>query len=607
MPRPIHHPVTSTVDRADAGLRNATSGQAGSARRVHAAVLILLVVLAVVGGWAGRASAHAALESSDPVDGSVLDAGPTAVKMTFTEGVEVRADGVRVLDAAGERVDAGRATASGTTVTAPLRSGLVDGGYVVAWRVVSADGHPVSGAFRFSIGVRSEVGADVAERAFASASDDRDEWAGRALRALTYLAVLGVSGAVVVGGGLRREDEPTPVNRAVGALAGVGIFAAAAQIPFQASLVSGQGLGSVSDQGVLKLALSDGFGWSILAVCLGLLSVALTTGLPFRAAVRVTATGGAVLAPLGLVVTGHTRTMSPAALGYLADLIHVFAGAVWFGGLLSLVATLRRRRRVADLPAAADAVRRFSGWALVTAALVVASGSTLAWIEVRGLHALVDTSYGRVLVAKVSLVGVVLLGAAWNRFSFIPSLGGSDEAAGSEDADDADDSGDGAQDSSPGAGDATTVSGKWPTFHKVLRTEVALLAVVLVLTGVLSNLTPAREVAASAAVEISASAPFGNGRVDVSFDPGREGRNDVHVQFFDSKGLADDSYEDVEVHLSLPAKDVGPLDLEPATAGPGHFIVVNTDVPLAGTWTVEVTAQRDRFTQVEASVRITVR
>lgn len=527
--------------------------------------------------------------------------------MTFTEPVDVRNDGVRVLNAAGERVDLDRARSAGTTVTADLRSGLVDGGYVVAWRVVSADGHPVSGAFRFSIGVRSDVGDEIAGRAFAGAADSRDERIGRLLRALTYVSVLGVAGAVLVGGGLRRDDDPTPVNRIVASLAALGIIAAAAQILVQASLVSGQGPSSVSDQSVLKLALADGFGWSILSVCLGLLAVALTTGLPFRAAVRVTATTGAALAPLGLVVSGHTRTMSPAPLGYVADLVHVFAGAVWFGGLLSLLAALRRRRRAADLPAAADAVGRFSGWAAVSAGLVIVSGSALTWIEVRGLRPLVDTDYGRVLVAKLVLVALVLAGAAWNRFVFVPSLA---RRTGAEHPDDEIDFAAGATGDDPVDGQDVEMAAqgtvRWDRFRRVLRAEIALLVVVLALTGTLTNLTPAREAAASRAAETTAVAPFGDGRVEVTLDPGREGPNDLHVRLFDAEGQPDDSYPEVRLSLTLPAEEVGPLDLEASKAGPGHFVVEDTDVPLAGTWAVEVAARRDRFTEVEATVNISV-
>lgn len=542
------------------------------------AVLGLLVV--VLGSWAAPASAHASLVTTSPADDALLDEAPETITLTFTEGVAVQADGVRVLDANGDRVDAGEASASGSTVSAPLRSGIGDGGYVVAWRAVSEDGHPINGAFAFSVGVRTEVGSAVLDGAFAASADGRDEWAGRMLRALTYVAVLGVAGAVIVGFALRDDDDPSPITRPLGGLAAIGLLGAAAQLPFQASLVSGQGLGSVTDQAVLELVLADGFGWSLLLVCLGLLGVVLTTNLDVTPSVRWTATVGAVLAPLGLVVTGHTRTMTPAAVGYLADALHVMAGSLWFGGLFALAVVLRRRRRDDDLASAATAVRRFSGWAMLSVAGVVVSGLALTWVEVRGLDALTGTDYGRMLMAKVAVVGLVLIGAAWNRYAFIPSL---------------DHDGDGVE------------AAAWPRFRTVLRLEVVGIVVVLGLTGILTNLTPARTAIEQVAGTPNGEAVLGDGRVQVVVDPGRAGRNDIHVYVLDEQGSPDDRYDGVEVELSLPAQDVGPIEVEPVKAGPGHYQVVNTDVPLPGAWDVMVRVRPDRFSEIVADVTVTVR
>ena len=79
---------------------------------------------------------------------------PAAVTLTFNERVEAAAlGGVRVFDSRAQRVDVGSPTHSdgGRKVRAPLPN-LKDGTYVVTWRVVSADGHPVRGAFTFSSG-----------------------------------------------------------------------------------------------------------------------------------------------------------------------------------------------------------------------------------------------------------------------------------------------------------------------------------------------------------------------------------------------------------------------------------------------------------------------
>ncbi|WP_170107072.1 copper resistance CopC family protein, partial [Blastococcus saxobsidens] len=119
---------------------------------------VLLLVLLVI-GWlgvgvviAGPAAAHATLVSTDPGEGARLDTAPAEVTLRFSEGVSLGAGYARVLSADQERVDAGAASVDGGTLTIPLRGDLPDGGYLVTYRVISADSHPVAGAFSFAVG-----------------------------------------------------------------------------------------------------------------------------------------------------------------------------------------------------------------------------------------------------------------------------------------------------------------------------------------------------------------------------------------------------------------------------------------------------------------------
>lgn len=536
---------------------------------------------------ASPASAHAQLSTSDPADGAVVDA-PTEVTLTFTEAISVRPDGVRVLDAGGERVDAGTATASGTVVRVELEGAVPDGGYVVAWRVVSADGHPIRGAFTFSVGSRTTVDGAVADAAFDESADSRDELVAKVLRAVTYVGILGATGLVLVGAAIRRDDDPVPVGRLATVLGGVALGAVLLQLPIQASLATGRGWGSITETGVLDLVLADGVGWSVGLTGAGLVAMLVTAGLPFRGAARALAIGGSVLAPLGLVVTGHTRTMSPALVGYLADAAHVLAGAVWFGGLVALVATVRRRRAAGDEVGAGEAVARFSGWAAVAAGAVVVAGTALGWIEVGSLGALTGEWYGQLLLAKVALVAVVLAGAAWNRYRLVPLLVPED---GDADLDQ--------------AALAEVRARAWTVLVRVVRFEVVAIVAVLGVTSVLTNVTPAR-VTAGAGLQ-SVSAPIGDGTLEVTVDPASPGRNNIHAYLLDEGGGPDDRYDDATFALALPAQDLGPLDREPVRAGPGHFQLVGTDLDLAGEWTLTVTIKPDRFTEQTATVRFRVR
>ena len=113
---------------------------------------MLLVTTAVPAG------AHAQLESTDPVQGSVVLVAPTQVVLHFGEPVEIDFGSLRVLGPDGRRVDSGgthHPDGDSHAVAISLPAHLPRGTYVVAWRVISADSHPVHGAFVFSVGTAS--------------------------------------------------------------------------------------------------------------------------------------------------------------------------------------------------------------------------------------------------------------------------------------------------------------------------------------------------------------------------------------------------------------------------------------------------------------------
>jgi copper transport protein len=550
-------------------------------RAVAWAIVGLLVVLGGVVGVASPASAHAELLVSTPADGAIVDVAPDEVVLQFTEAVQLQPDGVRVVDADGDRVDLGEAVADGAKVTSPVEDDLAEGSYLVAWRVVSADGHPVRGAFTFSVGQASQLDDGLAASAFGSGSDRTLEVAAAGLRGLGYLGVLGSCGVVLVAARLRRREEPTPVQRWVTAGAVIGLASLVGQALLQAALVTGRGLGAITEPGVLELVLGDGFGLAAVIALIGLLAVLITSGLPFEGAARAIALTGAVVAPLSFALTGHTRTMEPAAVGYSAALVHLLAATVWFGGLGAVASTVRRRRRSGDVLGAAEAVADFSAMAAVAAGAVVVAGTVLSWIEVGGLGPLTGSTYGRLLLAKVAAVLGVLAVAAWNRFRLVPVVA-RDALA------------------DPGSGESVA----WRRLSTLLRVELGVLAGVLVLTGVLVNVTPGK--ASLDRGPVTATAPLGEGEMEVTVDPASPGRNDVHIYLFDAQGRPDDRFDDATVRLELPEQGLGPLDRDPVRAGPGHFQLIGTDFTLSGTWTITVTVKPDPFTETTGMVEVDI-
>lgn len=115
---------------------------------------MLLAVFAVLAS-AAPAAAHDELVSSDPEVGDRLSAGPEQVSLMFSDE-PLALDGaglaVVVVDAAGRDWVDEDPSASEQTVTARLGAGMPEAGYELRWRVVSADGHPISGVIPFTIG-----------------------------------------------------------------------------------------------------------------------------------------------------------------------------------------------------------------------------------------------------------------------------------------------------------------------------------------------------------------------------------------------------------------------------------------------------------------------
>jgi copper transport protein len=161
----------ATAPRAGlgAGFRGTRRGAPPTAHpaalRIRTLLLLFVAVVGALLAGAAPVSAHAALTGSDPQQGAVVDKAPAQVSLTFSENVAMSDGSVRVLDPKGRRVDTGKTSdLGGTTYGVKLHSGLPDGTFTVTYQVVSADSHPVSGAFTFSIGAPSQTSVALSDQ-----------------------------------------------------------------------------------------------------------------------------------------------------------------------------------------------------------------------------------------------------------------------------------------------------------------------------------------------------------------------------------------------------------------------------------------------------------
>jgi copper transport protein len=217
-------------------------------------------------------------------------------------------------------------------------------------------------------------------------------------------------------------------------------------------------------------------------------------------------------------------------------------------------------------------VAAFSGIAAVALVGVASAGFGLAWSQVRTLDALTSTHYGQLLIAKVSVVALVAALGAWNRVRLVPALDRAPTAAGTR-------------------------------LRRTVGFEAAALLGAVAVTGVLVQVTPAR---ASIAAVFSETVPLGDGSVNIVIDPPRVGETSIHLYVLDAGGRPLEA-DALTVELSLPAADIGPLEREPFTAGPGHFQLDSSDLSIAGNWTITVDARLDRFDEASASIEVPIR
>ncbi|HEV7721761.1 MAG TPA: copper resistance protein CopC, partial [Iamia sp.] len=375
-----------------------------------------LAALLVGAGPAAPASAHAELVSTTPGDGARLGAAPSRVEITFSEDVSTTLGAVRVLDRSGDRVDRGGVEAGGGVVTVDLED-LDDGAYIVAWRVVSADSHPIHGSFTFTVGDGAErIDGDLAAALLGDPGDGPWKVVGAGTRALGYGGALLAAGlAVFLALAHDKGPERSALRRLLRAAAGVGAIGILAELPVRAALATGLGPDALTEPGVAGQLLGDRVGIGMAVALLTLLFLAVDAGRD-----RLLAGAGVVALGVAFAIAGHTATTSPEVLAIGSDSVHVAAASVWLGGLVGCLAVVAARRRAGTSSAAV--VMRFSSVAGIALGAVAVAGSALGWSEVRTLHALTSTSYGQLLIAKVAIVGVVAMLGAANRSRLVPIL-----------------------------------------------------------------------------------------------------------------------------------------------------------------------------------------
>jgi copper transport protein len=283
-------------------------------------------------------------------------------------------------------------------------------------------------------------------------------------------------------------------------------------------------------------------------------------------------------------MAGHASTQDLVPLAVLSDVVHLLGVSVWLGGLAMLAAVVLPRRLPDELSAV---VPRFSRIAFGAVIVILATGTFQGWREVRSTAALTDTTYGRLLIVKVVLFGLlVALGALSRRFVQaryrVPAARLS---------------------FGPGAATADPDAEAVAQLRRTVGAETVIAVVVLAVTALLVNAQPARSALAQ---PFSAEMRSDTVWVDVTVDPAKAGPAALHFYTLSPKGGVQD-VQDMTATLTLPSQDVGPLTIPVTRAGPSHFSAYNFNIPLRGQWKLEVKALLSDIDETTVSTTIPVK
>jgi copper transport protein len=389
--------------------------------------LVLTLAAAAALGLPTAAFAHAALLRTVPEASGTVNVPPRQLELTYSEPVEPRFAVVSVTDVAGRQKTAGaprRSPANPDTLLVPLKR-VPEGWYLVYWRAISVDGHPVRGAFTFAVGPNA---GPAPQFSIPSVSETAATPRLVIARWAVFLSVMGAIGLAALRLAIarpivRRVDGSKlhTVSLAFGIVSAIGLVA----IPVYFLLATADfALRSVFAVGALvPLVRVSAFGrgyvdlWICFALFVAAAALAIRIDRPDRErrsiAELLAFTGAGFAAAAALLVpgaAGHAAQTPPRGLSLLFDWTHLAAGSLWVGGLAGLLVLWRSLPVASRTAGLVVAVPRFSNTALASVIVLVASGIGASLLHLPTLGSLWQTSYGQALLVKIGLLlGAIVL------------------------------------------------------------------------------------------------------------------------------------------------------------------------------------------------------
>jgi len=550
----------------------------------------LVMMLWSAGG--ARVEAHAYVVRSDPPAQAVVPTAPATVSIWFSEWLEPSATTAKLIDQRGQEVP-GTSYRIGEPkqLIITLPGGLANGTYSIVWRNISQDdGHPANGYLPFTIGTFADVQA-VAPPVEAADTAGAPQWLRTTAR---WLAFLGLFGAVavwpvwclVLAGPLRRVRGAMLAALPVIGRVAVGAVLLALLGNLAALLVQAAEPGGDYTNALRETIEHTRYG-TLMLWRVGLLTLhALVLSFvlwqqPWK---RLPVTGLAMLTSAALVapfsLNAHAAAQ-PAGRGFAiaSDMVHLGGASIWAGGvavLLIVLVGLWRRVPPADTRAVVvGAIPRFSALAIAAWICIAATGAYAAWLDVGSVDAARDTAYGRTFLIKMALA-LLLLGVGAFHLWFITKRVSRQSEEGRV----------------------------WTRrFQVLLGVEVALLLAIVLVTGRMTSLPPAREADAPAPAQPGITRELqANGIAGVLLiSPGETGQNVIRLQL-----VSDAIPADAEALLRLTGPDpgMGTHEITLTADGPGVWSTSGSHLSVDGNWSIDAIVRKVGAFQWQASTRV---
>jgi copper transport protein len=468
-------------------------------RIIGIAAAVFAAVLIVPGG----ASAHAYLVKSVPTASRVLNGPPGRVALTYDEAVEPRFAIISVTDVNGRQETTGpvrRSPANPDTLIVPVRHGLAQGWYLIYWRAISVDGHPVQGAFTFAVGPDPGPAPKFAVPSISQSATSANLLIAKWVMFLSVMVAIGLFALRFFIARPLSLRVPTaslrPLSIAFVIASVIGVLA----VPVYLDLsTAGDSLRSAFDVGALVplfRVTAFGRGYVDEMLCFALFCIAgwiaLFVDRPERDARSVAEiiaqTGAAIAAVAALALpgaVGHAGTTSPRGVSVTVDWLHMISGSVWIGGLVGLLVLWANTGVERRVPVLSLVVPRFSAVALGSVGVLLATGTIATIDHMPALDALWDTGYGVAILVKIAILLVAMGVAAGNLLNARPKL----VAA---------------------AGDVTLAGSAPRLLRRLVAGETVLVTGAIFVAALLSSLAPPPP---SFALQNQAAATVGPGRV----------------------------------------------------------------------------------------------